>query len=48
MEKGESSNHTKIVNIFLDCDNDNLLFKVIQEGVVCHKEENLFFYKSRK
>ena len=44
-KKGESSNHTqKIVNIFLDCDNDTLLFKVIQEGVACHTGRKSCFF----
>ncbi|MDX4062739.1 bifunctional phosphoribosyl-AMP cyclohydrolase/phosphoribosyl-ATP diphosphatase HisIE [Aliarcobacter skirrowii] len=44
-KKGESSNHTqKIVDIFLDCDNDTLLFKVIQEGVACHTGKKSCFF----
>lgn len=44
-KKGESSNHTqKIVNIFLDCDNDTLLFKVVQEGVACHTGRKSCFF----
>ncbi|MDX4011585.1 bifunctional phosphoribosyl-AMP cyclohydrolase/phosphoribosyl-ATP diphosphatase HisIE [Aliarcobacter skirrowii] len=44
-KKGESSNHTqKIVDIFLDCDNDTLLFKVIQEGVACHTGRKSCFF----
>lgn len=46
-KKGESSNHTqKIVDIFLDCDNDTILLKVIQEGVACHTgRKSCFFTK---
>lgn len=44
-KKGESSNHIqKIVDIFLDCDNDTLLFKVIQEGVACHTGRKSCFF----
>ncbi|MDX4039761.1 bifunctional phosphoribosyl-AMP cyclohydrolase/phosphoribosyl-ATP diphosphatase HisIE [Aliarcobacter skirrowii] len=44
-KKGESSNHTqKIVDIFLDCDNDTLLFKVIQDGVACHTGRKSCFF----
>lgn len=44
-KKGESSNYTqKIVDIFLDCDNDTLLFKVIQEGVACHTGRKSCFF----
>ncbi len=44
-KKGESSNHTQeIVDIFLDCDNDTLLFKVIQEGVACHTGRKSCFF----
>lgn len=46
-KKGEQSGHTqKIMEIFLDCDNDTLLAKVIQNGVVCHSgRESCFFQK---
>lgn len=46
-KKGEQSGHTqKIVEIFLDCDNDTLLAKVIQNGVVCHSgRKSCFFQK---
>ncbi|AXK47981.1 bifunctional phosphoribosyl-AMP cyclohydrolase/phosphoribosyl-ATP pyrophosphatase [Aliarcobacter trophiarum LMG 25534] len=48
-KKGESSNHTqKIVDIMLDCDNDTLLFKVIQEGVACHTGRKSCFFTSLK
>ena len=36
----------KIVNIFLDCDNDTLLFKVIQDGVACHTGRKSCFFKN--
>ncbi|RBQ31782.1 bifunctional phosphoribosyl-AMP cyclohydrolase/phosphoribosyl-ATP pyrophosphatase [Arcobacter sp. FW59] len=46
-KKGESSNHTqKVIDIFLDCDNDTILLKVIQEGVACHTgRKSCFFTK---
>ncbi|PAF47802.1 bifunctional phosphoribosyl-AMP cyclohydrolase/phosphoribosyl-ATP pyrophosphatase [Helicobacter sp. 12S02634-8] len=46
-KKGEKSGHIqKIIEIFLDCDNDTLLFKVEQTGSVCHTgRETCFFQK---
>jgi len=46
-KKGESSKHTqKIVDILLDCDNDTILLKVIQEGLACHTgRKSCFFTK---
>jgi len=46
-KKGESSKHTqKVVDILLDCDNDTILLKVIQEGVACHTgRKSCFFTK---
>ncbi|PAF53078.1 bifunctional phosphoribosyl-AMP cyclohydrolase/phosphoribosyl-ATP pyrophosphatase [Helicobacter sp. 13S00482-2] len=45
-KKGEQSTHTqKIIEIFLDCDNDTLLAKVIQNGVVCHTGKQTCFFK---
>ncbi|RBQ27183.1 MULTISPECIES: bifunctional phosphoribosyl-AMP cyclohydrolase/phosphoribosyl-ATP diphosphatase HisIE [Arcobacteraceae] len=46
-KKGESSNHTqKVIDIFVDCDNDTILLKVIQEGVACHTgRKSCFFTK---
>ncbi len=36
--KGESSgNKLMVVDVYLDCDGDTLLFKVIPSGPVCHK-----------
>jgi len=44
-KKGESSGHTQeIIDMYMDCDNDTLLLKVIQEGVACHTgRESCFF-----
>ncbi|MDH5816516.1 MAG: bifunctional phosphoribosyl-AMP cyclohydrolase/phosphoribosyl-ATP diphosphatase HisIE [Candidatus Nezhaarchaeota archaeon] len=36
--KGEESGHyQKVVGVYVDCDNDSLLFLVEQVGVACHK-----------
>lgn len=44
-KKGEESGHTqKIVEILLDCDNDTILIKVIQEGVACHTGRKSCFF----
>ncbi len=44
-KKGEESGHTqKIVDMFIDCDNDTLLLKVIQEGVACHTGRKSCFF----
>lgn len=48
-KKGESSNHTQeIVDVFLDCDNDTLLFKVNQKGVACHTGRESCFFQNIK
>ncbi|MCW4021731.1 MAG: bifunctional phosphoribosyl-AMP cyclohydrolase/phosphoribosyl-ATP diphosphatase HisIE [Candidatus Bathyarchaeota archaeon] len=47
--KGEQSKHYSLVeNVFLDCDNDAILFKVQQVGVVCHTGEETCFYRPIK
>jgi len=47
--KGEESKHYSLVqNAVLDCDNDAILFKVQQVGVVCHTGEETCFYKPLK
>ncbi|MFZ7137018.1 MAG: bifunctional phosphoribosyl-AMP cyclohydrolase/phosphoribosyl-ATP diphosphatase HisIE [archaeon] len=47
--KGEQSKHYSLVeNVFLDCDNDAILFKVQQVGVVCHTGEETCFYRPMK
>ncbi|MGB7403483.1 MAG: bifunctional phosphoribosyl-AMP cyclohydrolase/phosphoribosyl-ATP diphosphatase HisIE [Arcobacter sp.] len=44
-KKGEESGHTQeIVEIMLDCDNDTILIKVIQEGVACHTGRKSCFF----
>ena len=44
--KGESSGYYQYIeDIFLDCDNDSLLIKVIQEGgIACHTGRESCFY----
>jgi phosphoribosyl-AMP cyclohydrolase / phosphoribosyl-ATP pyrophosphohydrolase len=47
--KGEESKHYSLVeNVFLDCDNDAILFKVQQIGAVCHTGEETCFHKPLK
>ena len=44
-KKGEESGHTqKIIEMFIDCDNDTLLLKVMQEGVACHTGRKSCFF----
>ncbi len=44
-KKGESSGHIQKIHSFsLDCDNDTLLIKVIQEGVACHTGRRSCFF----
>jgi len=44
-KKGETSGHTQMIQEFLlDCDNDTLLIKVIQEGVACHTGRKSCFF----
>ena len=44
--KGEESGHYSLLqNAVLDCDNDAILFKVQQVGVVCHTGQDTCFHK---
>ncbi len=44
-KKGESSNHLQhIQSFFIDCDNDTLLIKIIQDGVACHTGRRSCFF----
>ncbi len=44
--KGESSGHYQSVQeIYIDCDEDAVLLKVIQEGAACHKGYFSCFYR---
>ena len=48
-KKGESSGHTQqIKQIKLDCDNDTILIKVIQNGVACHTGRKTCFFTDIK
>lgn len=45
--KGETSGHYQYVKgLFLDCDNDTILAKVIQIGAACHTGSTSCFYKT--
>jgi phosphoribosyl-ATP pyrophosphohydrolase/phosphoribosyl-AMP cyclohydrolase len=44
-KKGESSGHIqKVEDILLDCDNDTILLKIVQEGVACHTGRKSCFF----
>lgn len=44
-KKGESSGHTQQIESFnIDCDNDTLLIKVVQNGVACHTGRRSCFF----
>jgi len=49
-KKGEQSGNTqKIVNIYLDCDKDSLLYEVEQKGgIACHTGRESCFYQKYK
>ncbi len=48
MKGEESKNYSLVQNVILDCDDDAILFKVQQVGVVCHTGEETCFFKSLK
>ncbi len=44
--KGQTSGHTQhVVDAYLDCDGDALLFKVNQTGPACHTNRTSCFYR---
>ena len=46
-KKGESSNHTQEVkDVLIDCDEDTIIVKVIQNGVACHTGAKSCFFRS--
>jgi len=48
-KKGESSGHLqKIVEVLVDCDNDTLLYKVLQSGPACHTGAPNCFFRELK
>ena len=48
-QKGETSGHTqRIVEAFVDCDGDTLLFKVDQIGPACHTGAPACFFRQLK
>jgi phosphoribosyl-ATP pyrophosphohydrolase/phosphoribosyl-AMP cyclohydrolase len=48
-KKGETSGHTQAIQSFhIDCDNDTLLIKVIQEGMACHTGRKSCFFTELK
>ena len=45
-KKGESSGHVQqISEVFVDCDEDTLLYKVSQNGPACHTGEKSCFFR---
>jgi phosphoribosyl-AMP cyclohydrolase len=45
--KGETSGHYQHVQeIYIDCDADTLLLKVIQDGAACHTGNRTCFYRT--
>lgn len=48
--KGETSGHTqRLVEAYVDCDGDTLLFRVAQVGPACHTgAPNCFFRKLQR
>lgn len=45
-KKGETSGHVqKVVDLFIDCDADCILAKVIQTGPACHTNNKTCFYR---
>jgi phosphoribosyl-AMP cyclohydrolase len=47
--KGETSGHFQTVqNVYVDCDNDALLFKINQKGAACHEGYFSCFFRKRK
>jgi phosphoribosyl-AMP cyclohydrolase len=44
--KGSTSGHTqKLIEAYIDCDGDALLFKVEQTGAACHTGNRSCFYR---
>jgi phosphoribosyl-ATP pyrophosphohydrolase/phosphoribosyl-AMP cyclohydrolase len=44
--KGDTSGHYQsVVESYIDCDGDSLLFKVLQEGVACHTGKHSCYFE---
>jgi len=44
--KGETSGHAqRLVGLFVDCDQDALLLRIIQQGPACHTGARACFYR---
>lgn len=47
--KGETSGHTqRLVEAYVDCDGDTLVFKVEQTGAACHTGNRTCFFRKLK
>ncbi|MEM2109446.1 MAG: phosphoribosyl-AMP cyclohydrolase [Candidatus Odinarchaeota archaeon] len=47
--KGDTSGHTqKIIEVYLDCDKDTLLFRIEQKTAACHTGYRSCFYRRLK
>ena len=45
--KGETSGHVqKVIEAYIDCDNDTLLYKIDQTGAACHTGNRTCFYRT--
>ena len=45
-KKGETSGHVqKVINVYIDCDEDTLLYEVEQTGVACHTGAYSCFFR---
>lgn len=48
-KKGETSGHVqKVIEAYIDCDRDTLLYKINQTGAACHTGNRTCFYTELK
>ena len=48
-KKGETSGHVqKVIEAYIDCDRDTLLYKIDQTGATCHTGNRTCFYTELK
>lgn len=48
-KKGETSGHVqKVIEAYIDCDRDTLLYKIDQTGAACHTGNRTCFYTKLK